>query len=122
MAKKTLPTTDVVTFELDGEEVTLTPSLRACITISNLHQSMYTTVERIMGADFNTICAVLAAGLNVANNKLVHEKAYRAGINQLRPQLIRYINIVFNGGKLPDDIDGPESAEDEEENPPTPSQ
>lgn len=104
---------------LDGVEVTLQPTLAACIGISRLHNAPMITVRKILDMDFDTIVAVTAFGLGVTPNEKFQEKVYRTGILEMRDALIRFVHIVNNGGReIPDD----EEVEEEEENPQLPSQ
>ena len=118
MTKRTdLPTTEKITIRLDGEEVELEPSLRACIGISRLHESMYAVADKIMSGNFDTIAAVTAFALGVANNEKLQEKIYQSGVLDIRAPLIRFVSCVNNGGRIPDSEE-----DDTPENPQTPSQ
>lgn len=108
-----------VPLDLDGEEVILRPSLKACIGISRLHSAPYETAQKVLGLDFDTSVKVLALGLNQAPKQL-EERLYRTGLVNVRNELIRFIHIVNNGGRPPavmkfDDDGNPITEEGEEE-------
>lgn len=88
-----------VPFTLDGEELFLKPSLRACQAISRMHGNPHETANRIMGMDFDVITKVAAIGLNRAPNKALEEKIYKTGPVNIRPALIAFIHVVNNGGR-----------------------
>lgn len=116
------PESGNITVILDGEEVVLKPSLRACMGISKMDSAPLVTANRVGQMDFDACLNVLAYGLGVAPDKRLQEKLYRTGLLDLRSQLIIFIHIVNNGGKpLSDDEDDKKDEEGENENPPVPS-
>lgn len=114
-----LPGSADVPIILDGEELSLKPTLEACLRISRLHTSPYETANKIMAMDFDTITSVIAAGLRRTVNKELQEKVFRTGIVNIRAELVSFIHIVNNGGRPLED----ESEDDkkDETNPPEPS-
>lgn len=91
-----------VTIELDGEEMVLRPSLKACMTLSRSSNGITSAVQKCLAYDFDTIHQVIAAGLG-ADSRDLPEKIYRSGLIDLSPKCIRFLHVVANGGKPPAD-------------------
>lgn len=94
-----------IVFELDGEEVTLKPTLQACIAISKLHDNPTITAGQITDMNFDVIVRVLGIALNRAPNKLLQEQVYRTGVLDIRAPLIQFVHVVNNGGRPVTDTD-----------------
>ena len=88
-----------ITFVLDGEEVTLKPTLRACIGISRMDDSPMATVDKIVRLNFDTITQVLAFGLGIGPGQKLQEQIYRTGVINLTRHAINFVNVVNNGGR-----------------------
>jgi len=116
-----IPGSGNVSLELDGETVTLRPSLAACLGISRMHGSPAVTAEKVQAMDFDACVQVLALGLGVAPNKRLQEKVYKTGMVEIRAALITFIHIVNNGGRpIANELAGDEEGS-ETENPQVPS-
>lgn len=120
-AELPLPGSADIPFTLDGEELFLKPSLKACISISRMHNNPHETASKVMAMDFDTIAAVVGFGLDRPVSKALQEKVYKTGLVELRPALISFIHIVNNGGRPLNVDEEAKGDEDEAENPPSPS-
>ena len=111
MTDKPTPGAGDVEIELDGETVTLKPTLEACQTISRAGGGLYgqgTLTDRIARADFDAMAAVIRAGLGLTGNavKGLDGQIYRTGLVNLIGPLTRFVMIVGNGGRpRPDNAD-----------------
>lgn len=103
-----------ITITLDGKELELVPSLRACIDISNMAGGLNAAAQRCMALDFQTVCQIIIAGrsLNPVQAKKVGEAVYKTGVIALAQSCIDFINVVSNGGRPL-----PEGGEEEEPDP-----
>lgn len=90
-----------IEIELDGEARVMTPSLVACMAISNLAGGLNSAAQRCLQLDMDTICQIVIAGLGLNQNqsKLIPELVYRTGLMQLAGPCVDFINIVGNGGR-----------------------
>ena len=101
MTKATLGAGDVSVL-LDGEMVTLRPTLRAAQTISRQAGGIVTCMQTVGKFDFDTIVMVVAQGIRkVKPNEIteVAEQVYRTGLTDLVPKLIEYLTNLANGGR-----------------------
>lgn len=97
-----------VWIELDGKEHELVPTLQACMAISKIAGGLNAAVQRCLQLDFDTICAIIIAGLSLNPNqaKKVPEAVFKTGLIPLSGPCIDFINIIGNGGRpIEDDED-----------------
>lgn len=108
-----------IAIELDGNALELVPTVDACIKISRLGGGLNAAVQRCLQLDFETICAVITAGLNLnpVQAKTVPEAVYKQGLMALSGPCIDFINVVANGGRPLEEEGGGE----ESEGPPVPA-
>jgi hypothetical protein len=113
-----VPGSGNIPITLDGKEVELVPSLKACIEISNIAGGLNSAAQRCMALDFQTVCQIIIAGLglNPVQAKKVGEAVYKAGVIELAQSCIDFINVVSNGGRPL-----PEPGGEEEADPPLPA-
>lgn len=97
MAKASLGAGNVE-IELDGESVTLRPSLKAAQGISRLHGGIVNAVDSLTRFDLDTLTAVIALGLG-KEPKEIAEEVWRTGASVLAPKAIEFVTIVANGGR-----------------------
>ena len=103
----------VVSFTLDGKPQQLVPSLEACIEISNIAGGINGAIQRVTQLNFETICYIIGAGLEVNGRKLnpgqrdkmLPEAVYKTGLIALMQPCITFCHVVANGGELPSDDD-----------------
>jgi hypothetical protein len=91
-----------VTITLDGEEVTLRPTLRAAQTISKQSGGIMSAVQAIGRFDLEVMTSVIALGLNVTGPRDVNdvaEKVWSTGMADLVEPVTRYLSILANGGR-----------------------
>lgn len=87
---------------LDGEAVTLRPTLRAAQTISKSAGGIVSAVQAVGRFDFDTIVSVIALGLNKTtprDQQDIAEKVYATGLNELVEPVTNYLAILANGGR-----------------------
>lgn len=102
-----------ISFELDGKEMELVPSLAACMAISSFAGGLNAAVQRCLNLDMMTIVEVIKAGLglNPTQARMVPEAVFRTGLIALSAPCIDFINVVGNGGRPllddPDEADTP---------------
>lgn len=109
-----------IPIKLDGKDLVLQPSVQACIAISRLGGGLTAAVQRCLSLDFDTICAVITAGLslNPVQAKAIPEAVYKTGAMALSGPCIDFINVVSNGGRAISDEDGEDG---EDSDPPMPA-
>lgn len=112
-----------VAITLDGVEYALEPSLEACLELAKSPVGMRGLADRCNALHFETVCAVVGAGLRPNGKPLnprqrdhmIPKAVYEAGIIDVAGICIEYLNVITNGGRpLPDE---PEEDEPEEDGP-----
>lgn len=100
MAKATLGSGNV-DIELDGETVTLRPTLKAAQNISRAKGGIMAAVEAVGKFEFDTLVSVIVLGLGVDGKEArdVAEKVYSTGMADLVAPVINYLSILANGGR-----------------------
>ena len=95
-----------VPIELGGEVHVLRPTLAACQQISKMGGGGGPNVvmARLQAMDFDTVCAVIVAGLGKTAKELP-ELIYKAGVISFTAPCIRFVGIVNNGGRPLDEED-----------------
>ena len=113
--KPALGAGDVVII-IDGEEQTMRPTLRAATEISRMTGGISGAIQRCASFDVDVIVRIVTLGLNLTPNgaKALPEKLYRTGYSEITPTCIRFLGILLNGGRPPNEEDT-----DEGQNPPT---
>lgn len=101
MSRPEIGAGDIV-IELDGEEVTLRPTLKAAMSLSRSAGGIVNLINKCGVYDFDTIVAVVTAGLGV-QSKDIPDKCWRTGMIELAPVCIRYLHVLANGGRSPSD-------------------
>ncbi len=86
-----------VEIKLDGSPVTLRPTLKAARRVSGAG-GFQGVVNRLQSGDIEHYIAVVAAGLDKQNRE-VEEKVFRTGLPALADGLVRFVNLLANGGK-----------------------
>ena len=77
---------------------TLKPSLAACQGICRLHGNLAQTVGKVLNGDIDTIVSVISLGVG-KHAKEIPQLVYETGVYALAADVIRFINIVSNGGR-----------------------
>lgn len=110
-----------IPIELDGQELILVPSLNACIRISRMAGGLNSAIQRCAQLDFETICEVVAAGLdaNPVQAKKIPDAVFKTGMIGLHAKCIEFIHVVANGGRPPEPDEDQEGGEGP--NPPNPA-
>lgn len=99
-----------ITLDLNGTEVILRPTMKACISLSSARGGMTVLTNRCLDMEFEAIQSVIVAGLGGKTSKDLPELIYRAGLINLSADCIRFLHIVSNGGQPPG-ADADESGE-----------
>lgn len=109
MAKTSLGAGNV-DIELDGETVTLKPTLNAIQTISRQSEGIMGAVHKVGAFDFDMIVMVIGLGLNMTDRRAqrdLAEQVFSTGLADLIEPVTRYLSILANGGRpLPTDEGG----------------
>ncbi len=96
---------DFVTFELDGEEVTLKPTFLAASRIPKVFGGYMPAIEAISKLDPGAMETVLAFGLGLTahgqKQMNLPEKIYATGFAKVAAPCIEFLTILMNGGKRP---------------------
>lgn len=106
-------TSGEVEIELDGTTYTLTPTLRAALTVNKSFGGFVKANDRLMQFDLEAIILSIHAGLGDKSPDGLAEKVFAAGVTKLTPVAIEFVNILANGGRRYDPTEG------KPENPPT---
>ena len=94
--------------KLDGKIVTLRPSLGAAKRV-NASGGFAHVVSRIQAADLEFYILVVAAGLGKKTAD-VEDAVYKTGLPSLGADVVKFVNILANGGK-PFEADAPSEGE-----------
>lgn len=104
-----------VALELDGKAFELRPSVGACMAISKMGggSGMHGMVARCGALDFDSIKAVIVAGLSLNPNQArsIDEAIFRTGLMDLAGPCIDFINVVANGGRPVEDEEGDDGSD-----------
>lgn len=101
------PSAGDISFVVDGKEYRLVPSLNACMLVAK--GGLRPLLDRLRAYDFEAFVFVVEVGLGVnpVQAKQVPDLVYKAGMINLLDTLVRYLEVIANGGRPP--------AEEEEE-------
>lgn len=96
-----------VDIEIGNETHTLRPTLRAAQTISRQTGGIRAAMEAVTNFDLDTMTTVVGLGLGLDGKALkeLPERIYETGIGSLVAPLTRYLVILANGGRMPNDDD-----------------
>jgi len=94
-----------VEITLDGDTVTLRPTLKAAQSISRQAGGIMGAVEAVSKFDLDAITSIIALGLD-RPVKEVAEAVWRTGCSDLAPAVIKFLGILANGGRPLDDDGG----------------
>lgn len=111
-----------IPFELEGKDYWLEPSLEACLEISKMSGGLGAAVERCRHFHFETICAIIGAGLRPngrplnprQRDEMIPKAVYEAGVIGVAGVCIEFLTVIMNGGRPlpPEDEEEPEGQED----------
>lgn len=88
-----------IELDLDGEIVTLKPTLRGALAISRQLGGVQEALQKVVKLDIEAICLVVAAGLGVTGQKEVDqlgEKVWRTGAGGMVEPVARYLGTLVN--------------------------
>ncbi len=89
--------TGEIEIKLNGKLETLRPSLSAAKRV-NASGGFAHVVNRVQAADLDFYILVVAAGLRKKNAE-VEEAVYRTGLPALGADVVKFVNILANGGR-----------------------
>jgi hypothetical protein len=98
---------------LDGQTVTLRPTLRAAQTISKQSGGILSALQAVGKFDLEVMTSIIALGLNVTTPREINdlaEKVWSTGMADLVEPVTRFLTILANGGRPTDQ--GGEEAKD----------
>jgi hypothetical protein len=90
---------------LDGETVTLRPSLKAALTISREAGGIMGAFRGLSDLNLDTVIGIIAVGLGKKPAD-IEEAVWRTGVGSLVPGVTQFVSIIANGGKPVDGSDG----------------
>lgn len=92
-----------VTFNLDGEEKQLKPTLRAALLLSRQPGGLLGVAQRISQFNMDDILLVIKFGMELTDPGAKHikldDKVYRTGLLRLAPVCNQFIDLLVNGGR-----------------------
>ncbi|OYW33047.1 MAG: hypothetical protein B7Y12_03830 [Rhizobiales bacterium 24-66-13] len=98
-----------VEIALQGEAVTLVPSLGAAMTLNRTHQSFGSLLAKLESYDLQACIDVVHFGLGRtdAQRNQTAEEVFATGMVEMVPDLIKFAIRLANGGKAPkiDEVD-----------------
>jgi hypothetical protein len=99
---------EIELYNITTEEVekkVLKPTFLAAQTLSRKHNGGIGLVQRLSNLDLDAISSVIELGLNLTAHgaKTLPERIYQTGTMKLSGPCIRYVHILQNGGKAPED-------------------
>lgn len=94
-----------VEIDLDGERVTLKPSLKAAQTTSRQAGGIIGAVDAVTKFDLDAITNIIALGLG-KEPKEVADAVWRTGVANLAPSVVAFLTVLANGGRHPDATGG----------------
>jgi hypothetical protein len=108
---------EIELYNITTEEVekkVLKPTFLAAQTLSRKHNGGIGLVQRLSNLDLDAISSVIELGLNLTAHgaKTLPERIYQTGTMKLSGPCIRYVHILQNGGKAPEDNDEDEGGEE----------
>lgn len=110
------PESGEITIELVGKEYKLLPSVGAAMAISNRYDGFTPAMQQIINYNVDAMAFVIHHGIGrtKGSSKDLHARVYKTGVNRVALGLVKYIEMLSNGGK-PMDRDLDEFEEDEDE-------
>jgi hypothetical protein len=98
-----------VELTLDGQTVTLRPTLRAAQTLSKQSGGLMSAVQAVARLELEVITSVIAMGLNITTPREINdlaEKVWSTGVVDLVEPVTKYLTILANGGRSVEAIGG----------------
>jgi hypothetical protein len=101
MADEAGPGAGNIEIEIDGKAMPMVPTAAACLAISRIAGGLNAAVQRCLQLDFDTITAVITAGLNLnpTQAKKLPDAIFKAGLISLASPCVDFIHVVSNGGR-----------------------
>lgn len=109
--------TDIVTFNLAGEEVSLKPTFLAASRIPKAFGGYMPAIDAISKLEPSAMETVIAFGMGLTphgqKQMNLPEKIYETGYPIVAAPCIEFLTILMNGGKRPSDTEEATSTEGE---------
>lgn len=87
---------------LDGQTVTLRPTLRAAQMLSKQSGGLMSAVQAVARLDIEVVTSVIAMGLNITRPNDINdlaEKVWSTGVVELVEPVTKFLTILANGGR-----------------------
>lgn len=96
---------DAIEISLSGSPVTFRPTLGAAMDLSRRHGGLMNVLAGLERYDLSMAADVVAAGTSAASDQRqdIEEKVFAAGLAGLVPHLVRFVILLSNGGRAPDE-------------------
>lgn len=96
---------DAIEIALGGATVTLRPTLGAAMDLSRRHGGLINVLAGLECYDLSMAADVVLAGMGAASDQrqAIEEKVFAAGLAGLVPHLVRFVILLSNGGRAPDE-------------------
>lgn len=91
-----------VEITLDDRVVELRPTLGAAKKVSSHFGGFSSAIRAVAGLDFAAATMIVAAGLGKKPDE-VEEAVFKAGLDSLVEPLARYVGLLANGGRSPEE-------------------
>jgi hypothetical protein len=93
----------VVEIELDGRVHKLTPTMEACVKISQFAGGGAMAIQKCDFLDMDVICKIIEVGVgfNPKQAQMIPKAVYEAGVMKCAGYCIEFVTIINNGGKRP---------------------
>ncbi|WP_342640938.1 hypothetical protein [Rhodoligotrophos ferricapiens] len=102
---------DTVEIELDGERITLRPTLEAAMLVDTQFGGYTAAFQALLNHSLSAAITIISAGSGRSVNNDLRAKVYQHGVRNLVGPLSRFVTILANGGREPsgDDDEGASS-------------
>lgn len=95
---------DFVEIEIDGEKINLKPSAGAMFDLASKYGDLAAVMRKCASFDPEVSVEILIAGhepFRSLKRKEVNEMLFNAGIIEIMPTLMKFVNLLMSGGKFP---------------------
>lgn len=94
-----------VEIKLDGKDWVLRPTVRAMKMLSRKSGGIMGAVQSVASLDTDAIASVLKIGLELTEKGAegLDERVYRTGAAKLAGPCIRFLHVLSNGGRPPEE-------------------
>lgn len=92
-----------VSFNLGDTKVTMVCTRKALKGLSTLYPSLFDLSMQCAQFNLKAICDVIQVGANGddSEREMLENAVYEAGVNTVSGHTVRYLTLLFNGGREP---------------------